>query len=421
MASAGGRQRRGFGVREPRIRALGGGGNRERSARIGAGDVAAAHVARQNAHLAGKIDGGDLDRAVVVVLKQQLPAVAGPLRIGGVAVERRRERMRVRAVAVHDIELGCLITQTFVVEAQVGDVLAVGRNDRVVVRPAPIGERSNRIVGQDRRGRFRCPAVRSRRRRADSRVIKHALAVRIECRGALVVEIAVGELADRAAVGADNEKLAEDVGQITLAVDPEHHPVDELGRIGPFGVLRRFGQFHFQRLALGRHRHGEGEPAAVVRPRQAARRFGEIADRRGRAALGPVHEELRRSVRVLSQIRQARAVGRPARRSARRGARQRPRMLAVGADQPDDAARPVRLDVETHAHIGDAAPVGGDCGIADPLQIEDIERLQRGFRGLRKARRRQRRSAPGPRRPRRPVPRAFRFIHADFLCLVTQQ
>ena len=45
-------------------------------------------------------------------------------------------------------------------------------------------------------------------------------------------------------------------------------------------------------------------------------------------------------------------------------------------DQPHDAARPIRLDVETHAHVGNAAAVGRDLGIAHPLQIEDIERFQ---------------------------------------------
>ena len=61
-------------------------------------------------------------------------------------------------------------------------------------------------------------------------------------------------------------------------------------------------------------------------------------------------------------------------------------MLAVGPDQPDDAPRPIRLDVVTHAHVGDAAAVRRDLRIFDPLQIEDIDGLQGGHYGLRKVR-----------------------------------
>jgi len=65
-------------------------------------------------------------------------------------------------------------------------------------------------------------------------------------------------------------------------------------------------------------------------------------------------------------------------------------MLAVGSDQPNGASRPVRLDVEIHPHIGDAAAVGRYLRIACPLQIEDVERPKGGFRGLRHSRRGQR-------------------------------
>ena len=317
--------------------------------------------------------------------------------------------MRVRAVAVHDIELGCLIAQSFVVEAQVGDVLAVGRNDGMMVRPAPIGERSNRIVGQIDTVDFGVErfviGVGAPIRRD-----QHALAARIECRCALAVEIAVGELADRAAVGTDDEKLTEDVGQITLAVDPEHHPVDEFGRIGPFGVLRRFGQFHFQRLAFGGHRHDECDPAAVLRPRETARRFGKIADRRRSRRSRPSTRRVA-SNRPLPFPRYAR---RPPSGDQRGdvldGALDEGRAcLAVGSDQPDDAARPVRLDVETHAHVGDAAPVRRNLWIAHPLQIEDIERLQAQVSWcLRKARRKQGDQQPAPKRAPRIA--AFRSI-----------
>ena len=68
-----------------------------------------AHAVGQDAYLALKIDGGKLGRAVIIVLEHQLLGVGEPPRRRGVAVERGRERVRMAAVAVHDVKLGCLI------------------------------------------------------------------------------------------------------------------------------------------------------------------------------------------------------------------------------------------------------------------------------------------------------------------------
>ena len=120
--------------------------NGERASRVRPGDIGAAQVAGENMHFAGQIDGRDLARSVVVVLENQLPAVARPMRRLGIAVESRSERVRVGAVAVHDVQLRRLIAQALVIESQIGDVPAVGRHHRVVIGPAPVGERVNGIV-----------------------------------------------------------------------------------------------------------------------------------------------------------------------------------------------------------------------------------------------------------------------------------
>ena len=46
---------------------------------------------------------------MVIVLEHQLLGVGEPLRRRGITVERGGERVRMATVAVHDVELRCLI------------------------------------------------------------------------------------------------------------------------------------------------------------------------------------------------------------------------------------------------------------------------------------------------------------------------
>ena len=112
------------------------------------------------------------------------------------------------SIRVHHIELGALVAQPLIVEAKIGDVLAVGRYHRVCVGPAAVGERMNRTIRKIHAIDF-----------AVERLVvpigpsiggdENALPSALHAGGAVMVEVAVRELARRAAVRRNDEELAE--------------------------------------------------------------------------------------------------------------------------------------------------------------------------------------------------------------------
>ncbi len=217
-----------------------------------------------------------------------------------------------RPVGVHDIELRALITEPLIVEAEIGDVLAVGRDHRVCIGPAPIGERTHRAVREIHAVDLGVERLVVPIRPAVGRDVDRT-AVGAPGRRTVMVEVAVGELACRTAVRRDHVQLTEARGQVALPVDPIHEAIDELGRVGPGGPLGRLRQLDLQRFSLRGRRHREGEPAAIGRPGEARWRFREMTDRGGHVAAEPIHKQLGRPVARRREIGDAGTVGRPAR------------------------------------------------------------------------------------------------------------
>ena len=124
------------------------------------------------------------------------------------------------------------------------------------------------------------------------------------------------------------------------------------------------------------HEHRERDPLAVGRPRDGARRLDEVGEPRGLAGVHPAHVELRAAL-GRRHVREARAVGRPARRAELFGfGAQRSVVGAVGVHDPQIAARAVGHDVEARAHVDDAAAVGRDLRIVGVFELEHVDRLQ---------------------------------------------
>jgi hypothetical protein len=173
--------------------------------------------------------------------------------------------MGMGAVTIHDVQLRRLVAQVLVVEADIGDVLAIRGNRGALIGAATIGQRVQRVVREIDAIDF---AVQGLEIRIGAPVLRDqdGLAVGHEHRRALDIEVTVSELACRTAVGGHHEELAVRVGQISLAVDAEHHAIDEFGWIRPLRTLGRVEQVHLQRLVLGGHRHGEGQPVPIRRP-----------------------------------------------------------------------------------------------------------------------------------------------------------
>src|SRR6266852_5673259 len=79
--------------------------------------------------LEGAVDGGEADFSIALigVKKIDTAVVRGPVRALNVAIELVREGAGAATIAVHEIELGGLVTLIAVVETGVGDPLSVGR------------------------------------------------------------------------------------------------------------------------------------------------------------------------------------------------------------------------------------------------------------------------------------------------------
>jgi hypothetical protein len=77
--------------------------------------------------------------ALVVVQEINTGIVGRPARRLNVAVQFVGDGMGAAAVAVHDVELGGLVTLVAVIETGIGDPFAVGRNVRVGIWSFTVG------------------------------------------------------------------------------------------------------------------------------------------------------------------------------------------------------------------------------------------------------------------------------------------
>jgi len=71
---------------------------------------------------------GELGVALIGVGKEDPLAISGPSGRGGVAIEFGSNDMGIRAIAIGDLEEGGLVALEAIIEADVGDEFAVGRN-----------------------------------------------------------------------------------------------------------------------------------------------------------------------------------------------------------------------------------------------------------------------------------------------------
>src|SRR3977135_2681123 len=89
----------------------------------------------------------DLSVALVVVEEINAGVVGRPVRRQNVAIELVGDGTGASAVAVHDVQLGGLMTLVAVVESSVGDPFAVGRNVRISIRSFAVGQGAQCAIG----------------------------------------------------------------------------------------------------------------------------------------------------------------------------------------------------------------------------------------------------------------------------------
>src|SRR5208282_219020 len=106
----------------------------------------------------GHVVGNFLERAIggektdfcvaqIAVLEIDAAIIGRPLGTLYVAIKLVGNGMRAGPVALHEVELGCLVALITVVIAGVGDPFSIGRNDRIVVWTFAIGQRAKRAIG----------------------------------------------------------------------------------------------------------------------------------------------------------------------------------------------------------------------------------------------------------------------------------
>src|SRR5712664_549707 len=88
----------------------------------------------------------DLGVALIVVTDIDATIVVSPLRVLDIAVEFVRKRMRARAIAIHQVQLGGLMALVAVIVAGVSDEFPVGRNGGRIVGAFTSGQRTKRAV-----------------------------------------------------------------------------------------------------------------------------------------------------------------------------------------------------------------------------------------------------------------------------------
>src|SRR5205807_2494263 len=84
----------------------------------------------------------DLGVTLIIVTDVDATVVGSPLRVLDIAVEFVGERMRIGAVAIHEVQLGGLMALKAIIEAGVSDELPVGRDGGRIVGPLASGKRA---------------------------------------------------------------------------------------------------------------------------------------------------------------------------------------------------------------------------------------------------------------------------------------
>src|SRR5882672_8307494 len=199
--------------------------------------------------LKGAIDRVEADFCVALigVKKIDTAVVGSPVRALNVAIARVRERAGAAAIAVHEIELGGLVTLIAVVETGVGDPLSVRRYRGRVIRSLAVGQCAKRAVGDAELIDLGIKIF----------VIGFGMAVNGKdeelsigspggARGAEFVaavgEIAVGDLPGRATLGVDDKNLHVAGLQVPRAIETIDEAIVHGGRIGPLCARRRSGK-----------------------------------------------------------------------------------------------------------------------------------------------------------------------------------
>src|SRR5467141_87883 len=88
----------------------------------------------------------DLGVALIVVTDIDATVVVSPLRVLDIAVEFVRERMRARAIAIHEVQLGGLMALVAVIVAGVGNELAIRRDGGRIIGAFASGQGTKRAV-----------------------------------------------------------------------------------------------------------------------------------------------------------------------------------------------------------------------------------------------------------------------------------
>src|SRR5205085_4605480 len=172
------------------------------AARIGTVERAPAQPLGDIADAPVQPDAGDLADSAVVIGDVDRAPVRGPGRRIDGAVERSGQGPAVLAVPVHHVEIAVLVAELLIVEAGIGDQLAVGRHYGLGVGPVAVGELGDRAAGHIERIDFAVDRIALPLRRAVAAEHDSA-AVGGPAQRAAVMDLAEGELARRAAVRGD--------------------------------------------------------------------------------------------------------------------------------------------------------------------------------------------------------------------------
>src|SRR5215472_3735523 len=91
---------------------------------------------------------GQFGVAFVVVHEVDTAAIRGPLRLLHVAIELWSRYLRMAAIPIHQIKMRRLMSLVAVVESNVSDRLAIGRNGWRTVWALARGQRLDRSIGK---------------------------------------------------------------------------------------------------------------------------------------------------------------------------------------------------------------------------------------------------------------------------------
>ncbi len=186
----------------------------------------------------------DLGVALIVVTEEDAAVIGSPLRVLDIAVEFIGERVRIGAVAIHEVQLGSLMALVAIIVSGVGDPFAVRRDFGRIVGTFAAGQRAKRAIGDAEFIDFGVLIF----------VIGFRIAIdgsdqifAIGCPGsaigaefiAAIREIAVGDLTRGAALTIDDEELHVTGFEIARTIETIDQTIVGGGRIGPFRAGRR--------------------------------------------------------------------------------------------------------------------------------------------------------------------------------------